>query len=474
MNHKPWSPVIWAFFLTTGWLLGRYMSTPRGAHTLDEALDIIADQYVDSVSEKEMTQIALNGLLHQLDPHSVFISKEEKEQINAPLQGNFQGIGVEFSLVRDTVFVMRVIPGGPAEKAGLWAADKLILANGKQLTGLNYHDIAGTIKGKAGTQCKLIISRKGRILEKTVIREKIEIPSITACFMRNKTTGYIKLDQFSARTTAEFAGCIDSLRKAGMKNLILDLRDNSGGYLQAATEMLDEFVDAETVLTYTQGRKGNKEEFKGKKGGKCADIGLVCLVNGQSASASELFCGAIQDLDRGKIIGTRTFGKGLVQEHFGLSDGSLIRLTIARYYTPKGRSIQKSYFGLGHEGDSLNPGGILPDIIMPEERNPEDYTLFEETVRYLYIEELQKRGRQKRSANTWANDQGLLRDLETQIIKENPGINEVLLKQMQREVLLRLIRSSAGESAYYSWKYQDDNWLKQADSSLLNTKGALH
>lgn len=454
--------------------MGRYMSTPVGTHTLDEALDIIADQYVDSVSEKEMTQIALNVLLQQLDPHSVFISKEEKEQINAPLLGNFQGIGVEFSLVRDTVFVMRVIPGGPAEKAGIWAADKLIEANGKPLTGMNYHDIAGVIKGKAGTECKLLVWRKAEMLNKTVIRQKIEIPSITACFMRNKHTGYIKLDQFSARTTSEFSECIDSLKSAGMKTLILDLRDNAGGYLQAATEMLDEFIDAEKVLTYTKGRKGVKEEFKSKKGGICADIGLICLVNGQSASASELFCGAIQDLQRGKIIGSRTFGKGLVQEHFGLSDGSLVRLTIARYYTPNGRSIQKSYYGLGHKGDSLNMGGILPDIIMEEGRNADDHRLYEETVRYLYIEELQKRGRQKRSAEVWANDTELLAELNAMILSENPGIEESLMREIQKEVVLRLIRSSSGEAAYYMWKYKEDAWLRQADSVLLNTQRPLH
>lgn len=473
-SSRVFEPIIYALLLGAGMLLGRYSgggSYSGDESRLMEALKIIENQYVDTVSMEELSSLALEDVMQKLDPHSVFIAASEKAHVNAPLDGNFQGIGIEFNQIRDTVFVMRVMAGGPADKAGIKVADRLLSANKKSLIGLEFEAIAGLIKGEKGTKVALeVLTPQGKIITKTPIRGVVDIPSVPAYYMMNDSMAFLKLDQFSATTTEEFKNAITKLNEEGMKGLILDLRNNTGGYLEAAINLLDEFIDDRKVLTYTAGKTEPKKEYFSSAGGMCTKTRLTVLVNGNSASASELFCGAIQDYNRGKVIGVKTYGKGLVQENFTLSDGSLLRLTVARYYTPKGRSIQKSYDGFKSGQSSEKKGGITPDIMVESTDSVDAHAdLWEFDGRKVLIRILET---QSARLSAFKSSEAFEKDpqLRTAVQKGLTSITaDSERKKWENEIVGSVIRSFLGDAEAIKWKNRADRTVLTAQSVLFKS-----
>src|SRR5690554_2340944 len=310
-------------------------------------LRLIDGYYVDTANVDKLTEKAIVHLLSELDPHSVYISKEEVDKMNEPLQGNFEGIGISFNIFKDTLLVTTIIPGGPSEKVGIRAGDRIVEVDGKTIagTGITNTDVFELLRGEKGTTVDLKVHRRSNkeLLDFSIVRDKIPIYSLDASYMLDDETGLIKLNKFSATTTDEFTEAIKELRSKNMKNLILDLRGNGGGYLKTAIEISDQFLDNNKLIVYTNGINDPKREYKSTSSGSFKDGNLVVLVDESSASASEIVSGAVQDWDRGLIIGRRSFGKGLVQKPYFLTDGSMVRLTTAHYYTPSGRAIQKPY-----------------------------------------------------------------------------------------------------------------------------------
>jgi carboxyl-terminal processing protease len=310
-------------------------------------LQIINFAYVDSVSESNLVEKAIIATLKELDPHSQYISKKDLIRANEPLEGEFEGIGISFQVYKDTILVIAPVPGGPAERLGILAGDKIISIDGENSTGPQVDDnyVFKKIRGDKGTKVNLTIFRTGRIkpIEYAIIRDRIPINSIDAAFMANPQIGYIKLNRFARTSMDEFRMALGELKDKGMIDLILDLRGNSGGYLDVAVDLADEFIGQGNVVLYTQGTSSPQRKYKSTFRGEFEKGKLVVLIDEGSASASEIVAGAVQDLDRGIIVGRRSFGKGLVQRPYYLPDSSVIRLTVARYYTPTGRCIQKPY-----------------------------------------------------------------------------------------------------------------------------------
>ncbi|GAB6393755.1 MAG: peptidase S41 [Bacteroidales bacterium] len=303
--------------------------------------------YVDETNTGKLVEDAIVGMLEKLDPHSNYMDAEETKAMNEPLQGNFDGIGIQFNMLTDTLYIVQVIPGGPSEKVGLLAGDRIIMVDDTLIAGVKMKntDVMKRLRGQQGTEVcvKVLRNRNPELIEFKIIRDKIPVYSLDAAYMADKQTGYIKLNRFSASTTDEFQTALAKLKKQGMKHLILDLQGNGGGYLNTAVSMADEFLDNDKLIVYTEGLRQPREEAKASAKGNFETGRLVILVDESSASASEILSGAVQDWDRGVIVGRRTFGKGLVQKPVSLPDGSMIRLTVARYYTPTGRGIQKPY-----------------------------------------------------------------------------------------------------------------------------------
>ncbi len=304
---------------------------PRSARTLS----LIDAYYVDTTDINKVTEKTLVEILKSLDPHSVYISAKDVKEMNEPLNGNFEGIGIQFNLLRDTIIVIEPISGGPSEKVGLQSGDRIIKIDGEKVTGIGISNtgVRSRLMGMKGTKVNLSVFRRGEkdILDFTIIRDKIPINSLDAAYMLDKETGYIKLNKFAATTDKEFSAAVSQLQKSNMKNLILDLRSNGGGYMIAATDVADKFFPDKKLLVYLSGRKTPRQDFTSSGSGILANARIAVLTDEGSASASEILAGAIQDWDRGIIVGRRTFGKGLVQNGFYLPDGSMIRLTIARY-----------------------------------------------------------------------------------------------------------------------------------------------
>ena len=314
---------------------------------LSSIISIIETKYVDSVNKSDLEEAAIPAILQKLDPHSVYIPAKDLARANEPLEGNFDGIGISFNMLTDTIFVISTIPGGPSEKIGLMAGDKILYVNDSLVAGrkISDEDIMGMLKGPSGTTVHVKILRKGSkdLLAFDIVRDKIPIYSVDVAYMVNGTTGYIKINTFAVTTLDEFMKGLRDLKSKGMKSLIVDLRSNSGGVMDAATEIADQFLKEGQLIVYTEGRASPREEIRATGKGEFGTGKLVILIDESSASASEILAGAIQDNDRGTIIGRRSFGKGLVQAPMMFNDGSGMRLTIARYYTPTGRSIQKPY-----------------------------------------------------------------------------------------------------------------------------------
>lgn len=307
----------------------------------------ISNLYVDSVNEQKLVEDGIRGMLKELDPHSSYTTAKETKSMQESLQGSFEGIGVQFNIVEDTLLIIQPVTNRPSEKVGILAGDRIVSVNDTTIAGvkMDRDEIMKRLRGKRGTDVKLGIVRRGikDVLTFMVTRDKIPVKTIDASYMITPETGYVRIASFGATTHKEFMECVDSLKSHGMKNIIIDLQDNGGGYLQAAVLMANEFLRKNDLIVYTEGRMAKREEYKARGNGKLLDGKVVVLVNEYTASAAEILSGAIQDQDRGEIVGRRSFGKGLVQRPIEFPDGSMMRLTIAHYYTPAGRCIQKPY-----------------------------------------------------------------------------------------------------------------------------------
>ena len=350
-----WLPLLFSLVLIAGMYFGFKLrdNTPSSKGflradrktSMQEVLDLVRLRYVDSVRLDSLQDDAIQEMMLHLDPHSVFIPARDLSDVNEDIRGNFEGIGVEFNIFADTVHVLHVLPEGPSDKAGLQVGDRIIAVNGENIAGKNLSNsnVRDRIRGAGGSEVKLTIERGTERKEVSVKRGTIPLPSLDAAYKIDANTGYFRLNKFSERSYEELARVMDQYKEAGMNKMILDLRGNGGGLLKQAVEIADEFLDDPRLVVYTEGLNAKREEFKTRRPGMFEDGKLVILVDELSASASEVLAGALQDWDRAAIVGRRTFGKGLVQEQFELSDGSAIRLTVARYYTPAGRSIQRPY-----------------------------------------------------------------------------------------------------------------------------------
>ena len=364
----------------------------------------ITNLYVDSVDEKKLVEDGIRGMIEQLDPHSSYSTAKETKEMNEPLQGSFEGIGVQFNMVKDTLLVIQPVVNGPSERVGILAGDRIVSVNDTAIAGvkMSKEDIMKRLRGAKGSKVRLGVVRRGiaGILKFTVVRDKIPVKTLDAAYMIRPHVGYIRIGSFGVTTYNEFMKAVETLKASGMKDLILDLQENGGGYLMAAVQIANEFLHNSDLIVYTQGRKVPRQDYCADGSGRLLDGKVFVLINEYTASAAEIVTGAIQDQDRGTVVGRRSFGKGLVQRPIDLPDGSMIRLTIAHYFTPSGRCIQKPYkkgdaidyamdiekrFEHGelysadsiHFADSLKyytlrkhrvvygGGGIMPDIFVP-------------------------------------------------------------------------------------------------------------
>jgi len=416
-NHRYsiYLPIAFALVLIAGIVIGSFLNRsqpiqnillPEGHNSynkVDNIIDYIVTDYVDTVDVTEMETDAIRGMLDDLDPHSQYISVEDFNAVNDPLMGSFEGIGIAFRIEKDTITVINTIPGGPSEKVGLMAGDRIVKIDDSLVAGIGITNTMAMrkLKGEKGTKVHVSNFRRGvpKLIDFTITRDVIPTYSLDVAFMVNDNIGYVKLNKFAATTFEEFDDAVQELKEEGMTKLILDLRGNSGGFLKAAIDIADEFLADGKLIVYTQGKNRPRNYAFATEEGQLTDNQVVILIDEGTASASEIVSGAIQDNDRGLIIGRRSFGKGLVQEQLNLSDGSALRLTVARYYTPTGRCIQKPYIKEDfdeyhvesmqrimngeafskdsiHFADSLKfvtpagkvvygGGGIMPDIFVP-------------------------------------------------------------------------------------------------------------
>lgn len=388
-------------FLLPGKIFAQYIT--EDIFKFSRALGYISNYYVDSVDSKKLVEDAIVEMLKELDPHSVYIPADEVKEMNEPLEGNFEGIGIQFNILNDTIYVISPISGGPSEKVGIRAGDRIVEIDGENVATIKIttQGVRDRLLGEKGTKVNVGIKRKGvnEILYFTIIRDKIPIYSVDAAYLVDHSIAYIKINRFAMTTLDEFNQKIKSLKDKGAKSLILDLRGNGGGYLDQAIKLADEFLDQGQLIVYTKGLRSPKTESRATAKGQLKDGNVIVLIDEGSASASEIVTGAIQDWDRGIVVGRRSFGKGLVQKPMFLPDGSMMRLTVARYYTPTGRLIQKPYdegieayekdlYNRYEHGEFLNKdsisfpdslkyktlkdgrtvyggGGIMPDIFVP-------------------------------------------------------------------------------------------------------------
>jgi carboxyl-terminal processing protease len=320
---------------------------PQAMQKLLNAEYAISSLYVDSVNEEKLVEDAIKGMLESLDPHSSYTDAKETKELEEPLQGEFSGVGIQFNMNKDTLYVIQTIPGGPSERVGVLAGDRIIYVNDTVIAGVKMKnsDIQKRLRGKKGTKVTIKVKRPGvkELITFRITRDNIPLHSIDAQYMLDERTGYLRISRFGAKTHEEMCDALKELKKQGMTQLIMDLSDNGGGYLNAAIDMCNEFLERGQLMVYTEGENSPRNEANANGWGDYKDLHMVVMVNQYSASAAEIFAGAMQDWDRAVIVGRRSFGKGLVQRPFKFEDGSMMRLTVARYYTPSGRCIQKPY-----------------------------------------------------------------------------------------------------------------------------------
>ncbi len=393
-RFKIYLPVLFSLVLVAGFILGvslrpRQSSSPRNffsigedrSNQLNNVIDYILESYVDSVDRQSLTEEAILSLLKNLDPHSAFIPARDFREMNDPLLGSFEGIGIEFNMISDTVVVINPIAGGPSEKAGIMPGDRILRVDNEPIAGVSMStsEVVRRLKGEKGTVVNVMVQRAGvsEMLPFTLVRDKIPQYSLDVAYMVDQEIGYIRLNKFSATTHQEFLVAMDRLKREGMQQMILDLRGNGGGFLEAAINLADEFLSPQKLIVYTDGRNRPRQQAHARRTGGFETQPLIILIDEWSASASEIVAGAVQDNDRGLVLGRRSFGKGLVQEQVQLADGSALRLTVARYYTPTGRSIQRPY----DEGDEAYFAEFVQRMLDGELENP-DSIKFADSLRF--------------------------------------------------------------------------------------------
>jgi len=523
-------PLIIAISVIAGILIGtlytrRFAGNKLGiingsSNKLNALLRVIDDQYVDTVNMTDLVEEAMPQILAELDPHSTYIPAQRLEEVNSELEGSFSGIGIQFTIQEDTIHVNSVIQGGPSEKVGLMAGDRIVMVNdslfvGKELTN---EKAMRNLKGPKGTQVKLGIKRatEKELLDFTITRGDIPQNTIDAAYMLDDDFGYIQISKFGRTTHVELLNAIAQLSHEKCKGLIIDLRDNTGGYLEAAIRMVNEFLTEGKLIVYTQGRKYPRMEDYANGTGSCQKMPLVVLVNEGSASASEIFAGAIQDNDRGTIVGRRSFGKGLVQQPIDFSDGSAIRLTIARYYTPSGRCIQRPYengkdskyemdwltryeHGEFFSKDSIKMdeslrystglgrtvyggGGIMPDVFVPQDTTGVSSYLMEVSNKGLILQfSFQYTDHNRAKLNDYEDEEELLKYLRRQGIvdqfvrfADSKGIKRRNLlinkshKLLERSLYGNIIYNMLGREPYIRYINQSDSTVKKALEILQN------
>ncbi len=435
LTASVYMPVILALVLALGFFLGLKLRQPESSpsegrffsigseryNKIQDILNYINDAYVDSISRTELEDETIKSILKSLDPHSAYIPESEFRRMNDPLMGSFEGIGIEFNMIRDTVVVINPIPGGPSEQVGIMPGDRIVMVGDTVIAGVekSTNDIVAMLMGEKGTRVDVFVHRPGApdLIEFSLTRDEIPSYSLDIAYMADETTGFIRLNKFSATTYREFDQALSGLQEKGMEKMILDLRGNGGGFMEAAIQIADELLEPQQLIVYTEGRKRPRTTARARRDGKFETQPLVVLIDEWSASASEIIAGAVQDNDRGLVVGRRSFGKGLVQEQVQLRDGSALRLTVAHYYTPTGRSIQKPYdegeeayynefLNRFHSGELLSPdsihfddslrfetpagrvvyggGGIMPDIFVPLDGD-NDRSFFNRVTNLGYI-----------------------------------------------------------------------------------------
>ena len=368
--------------LALSFTLSAQRSLPQALQKLMNAEYAISSLYVDSVNEDKLVEEAIKGMLESLDPHSSYTDAKETKELEEPLQGEFSGVGIQFNMNKDTLYVIQTVPGGPSERVGVLAGDRIIYVNDTIIAGVKMKnsDIQKRLRGKKGTNVTIKVKRPGvkELITFRITRDNIPLHSIDAQYMLDERTGYLRISRFGAKTHEEMMDALKELKKQGMTQLIMDLSDNGGGYLNAAIDMCNEFLDRGQLMVYTEGENSPRNEANANGWGEYQDLHMVVMVNQYSASAAEIFAGAMQDWDRAVIVGRRTFGKGLVQRPFKFEDGSMMRLTVARYYTPSGRCIQKPY----NRGDKKAYEKELLDRANEGEYYSLDSIQFNDSLRY--------------------------------------------------------------------------------------------
>jgi len=516
-------PLMMAFCVVLGIIIGTFYANHfsgnrlniinSGSNRLNNLLHIIDDQYVDAINIDSLVDKAIPQILADLDPHSVYISAKDVQLATDDLKGSFSGVGIEFVIRNDTIRIQGVIKNGPAEQAGILAGDKIVSVDGKPFVGkiVTNEEAMHRLKGPKDTKVKIGVLRYGqkKVKEFTITRADIPQKSISAAYMLDENTGYIKIKSFGESTYSELLIALAQLSQEGFGNLVIDLRDNTGGYLQSAVQMANEFLPKNRLIVYTEGRKSPRQDYKSDGRGSYQNIPLIVLINETSASASEIFAGAMQDNDRATIIGRRSFGKGLVQKQIEFPDKSMIRLTIARYYTPSGRCIQKPYVlgedkdyeadlltryqhgeffsqdSIKHTGPAYHTsigrtvyggGGITPDIFVPED-----------TIGMTsYFKEASMSGLILQFAFTYTDDNRLklnnfteMMELSDYLVKQNTvdkfatyadrnGLQRrnLMIKKshnlLERYINSRIIYNIMDEDAWIQYINLDDNVIKAA------------
>ena len=518
------TPVIIAISVVAGILIGTFYAKHYGgnklgiingsSNKLNALLHVISDQYVDTVDMSKLVENAMPQILAELDPHSTYIPAQKLEEVNSELEGSFSGVGIQFTIQEDTIHVNSVVSGGPAEKVGLMAGDRIVMVDDSLFVGkgLTNEKAMRTLKGPKGSQVKLGVKRitEKELLDFVVTRGDIPQNTIDAAYMISEDFGYVQISKFGRTTHVELLNAIAQLSHQNCKGMIIDLRENTGGYMEAAIRMVNEFLPEGKLIVYTQGRKYPRMEEYANGTGSCQHMPLVVLIDQGSASASEIFAGAIQDNDRGTIVGLRSFGKGLVQQPIDFSDGSAIRLTIARYYTPSGRCIQRPYesgndskyemdwldryeHGEFFSADSVKldknlrystslgrpvygGGGIMPDVFVPRDTTGVTSYLMEVSNKGLLIQfSFQYTDRNRAKLNEFSSETELQKYLEKQNIVEQfvrfaaqKGVKRRNLlisksrKLLERNLYGNIIYNMQGKESFIRYINQDDATVLKA------------
>ncbi len=529
-NTSRFTPLVIAVSIVAGILIGTFYAKHNGetklgiingsSNKLNALLRVIDDQYVDTVNMTDLVENAMPQILAELDPHSTYIPAQNLEEVNSELEGSFSGVGIQFTIQDDTIHVNDVVAGGPAEKVGVMAGDRIVTVDDSLFVGkgLTNEKAMRSLKGPKGSEVKLGIKRatEKKLLDFTIVRGDIPQNTIDAAYMLDNDFGYILVSKFGRTTHVELLNAIAQLNHQRCKGLIIDLRDNTGGYMEAATRMVNEFLPEGKLIVYTQGRKYPRLEEYANGTGSCQQTPLVVLVNEGSASASEIFAGAIQDNDRGTIVGRRSFGKGLVQQPIDFSDGSAIRLTIARYYTPSGRCIQRPYesgkdskyemdwitryeHGEFFSKDSIKldenlrystglgrpvygGGGIMPDVFVPQDTTGVSSYLIEVSNKGLILQfSFQYTDRNRAKLNEFQTEEELIKHLKKQGIVEqfirfadSKGVKRRNLlisksrKLLERNLFGNIIYNMLGREEYVRYINESDATVQKALEILRN------